>query len=184
MDFYSFFLIIFTIITIVAAGLTLGAFTFGLSMFFGAPFVPTHPEVLKRMIKLANPQPGELIYDLGSGDGRIIIEAVKNYNVRAIGIEIHPLLVYSSRRKIQKLGLQEKAKVWWGNFFMKDISDADIILMYLLQPTNRFLENKFLSKLKPGTKIVSLSFTFSKIPFVKSDLKYKHIRLYQIPSQK
>ena len=154
---------------------------FTLFMFFGAPFVPSPTEKVKRMLKLANPKPGEILYDLGSGDGKILIEAVKKYGVRAIGVEINPVLVWLSRRKIKKLGLEDKIKVYQGNFFKKNFSDADIILTYLLQPTMKPLEKKLLSNLKPGTRLVSLAFTFDNIPLVKSDSEYPSIRLYQIP---
>ncbi len=154
---------------------------FSLTIFLGAPYVPTPLKVVKRMIELAEPKPGETLYDLGSGDGRIIIGAAINYNLKAVGYEINPILVYYSREKIKRLGLKSKAKAYWGNFFRKNLSDADIVLVYLLQLTNNFLEKKFISQLKPGTRIVSLSFTFKDIPFVKADTVYPQIRLYQIP---
>jgi ribosomal protein L11 methylase PrmA len=152
-----------------------------LVVFFGAPFVPTPQREIKRILKLANLKPGETLYDLGSGDGRIIIEAVKNYPVKAVGIEIDPILVYFSRRQIKKLGLQERVKVLWGNFFKKDLSPANVIVVYLSQPTNNRLERKFLSELKPKTQIISRTFTFKNLPLIKSDPEKPNIRLYQIP---
>ena len=153
---------------------------FALFIVFGAPFVPSPSEKVKRMMKLANPKSGEILYDLGSGDGKILIEAVKQYKVRAIGVEINPVLVWLSSRKIKKLGLEDKIKIYQENFFKKNLSDADIILTYLWQPTMGHLEKKLLSELKPGTRLVSLAFTFDNIPFVKSDSEYPSIRLYQI----
>lgn len=174
------------IITFVSIGvffvcLSLTLLFFNLSLIFGAPFVPTPVKVVERMLKLVGLKPGEVLYDLGSGDGRILIWAAQNYDIKAVGYEINPFLVYLSRQKTRKLGLHEKIKIRWGNFFRKNLSDADVILIYLFQVTNNFLEKKFLSELKPGTQIVSLSFTFNKIPFIKSDSVYPHIRLYQIP---
>lgn len=149
-------------------------------LFLGAPFVVTPKEKVGKMLRLAQPKEGEILYDLGSGDGRIVIEAARKYKARAIGIEINPILVFLSRRKIRKLGLGNRVKIYWGNFFRKNLSDADIIITYLLQPTNNYLEKKFQKELKPGTRIVSLSFTFKNIPLVKSHPKEPAIRLYQI----
>jgi len=147
-------------------------------LFFGAPFVPTSNLKLKDMFELAAPKPGEILYDLGSGNGKIVIEAAKNYGAKAIGIDINPLLVYFSRKRINKIKLGDKAKIYYGNFFKKNISDADIVITYLLQWTNNKLEKKLLSELKPGARIVSLAFTFKNIPLVK----FKNgLRLYQIP---
>ena len=164
-------------ILIIIISLYLGYLLFAFPIFFGAPYVPTSYQKVKEILKLANPKPGEILYDFGSGNGQIIIEAVKNYRVEAIGIEINPILVYLSRKKIKKLDLEEKVKVYWGNFFKRDISNADIIITYLTQMANNKLEKKFISELKPNTKIVSLSFTFKKIPLIKSK---SNIRLYQI----
>lgn len=149
----------------------------GIFLFTGAPYVPTRLEKVKTILKLANPKSGEVLYDLGSGDGRIVIEAVKNYDVRAVGIEINPFLVYISRKKIKKLGLENKAKIYWGNLFRKDISEADIVIIYLTQWANNMLEKKLISQLKPGARIVSLSFVFKKISLVNSE---GNIRLYKV----
>ncbi len=171
--FFVIFLIIFT-------GWLLVQLFFALFIIFGAPFVPMSLKKVKKMLKLANPKPGEIFYDIGSGDGRALIEAAQKYNVQAIGIEINPVLVWLSVRKIRKLGLEDKIKIEQGNFFKKDFSDADIIFTYLLQPAMSVLEKKFLSELKQGTRLVSLAFTFDNIPFVKSDTENSSIRLYKI----
>jgi len=170
-------LIISLILLIIAfvSFLLLAIFVF--SIFFGAPYVPSFSSNVEKMIELSNPQKGEVFYDLGSGDGKVVIQVAKNFDVKAIGIEINPLLVVYSRWRIKKLGLEKKAKIRWGNIFRENIGDADFIFTYLLQPTNNFLEKRLLEKLKPGTRIVSLAFTFKKIPLVKND---KGVRLYKI----
>lgn len=174
--FFLVFLIIFT-------GWLLVKLFFGLFIIFGAPFVPASLKKVEKMLRLADPKPGEILYDLGSGDGRALIEAAQRYNIQAVGIEINPVLVWLSSRKVRKLGLEDKIKIKQGNFFNMDFSDADIILTYLLQPTMGILEKKFLSELKPGTRLVSLAFTLDNIPFVKSDTENPSIRLYKIPKQ-
>lgn len=151
------------------------------SICFGAPFDSTRLKDVERMLRLADPQPNQILYDLGSGDGRIVIEAVKKYNVKSIGIEINPFLVLISRRRIKKLGIEKRAKIYWGNFFRKDLSDADIVTTYLLQITNDFLEKKLLKELKPGAKIISKAFIFKNIPFLRSDSENPNLKLYQIP---
>ncbi len=179
------FLFLFLVLVFIPTAFLLTKLIFALpTTFFGAPFFPTPSADVKRMLKLANLKPGEVLYDLGSGDGRFIIEAVKNYKVNATGIEINPILVYFSRWRIKKLGLQDKAKIYWGNFFKKDLSRASVIITYLLQPTNNRLERKFISELKPRTKIVSKSFTFKNLDFLESDPEDHSIRLYQIPEGK
>lgn len=155
---------------------------YNLPLFLGAPFVTTPDERVKKILKLASPKKGEILYDLGSGDGRIVVGAAKTYGVKAFGIEINPILVWLSRRRIKKLGLENQAEIFQGNFFHKNFSDADIVITYLLQTTNENLEKKFLRELKPGARIVSESFTFRKIPFLKSSEKESSLRLYQIPS--
>ena len=152
-----------------------------LSTFFGAPFIPTPRKGVEQMLKLLKLKPGEIFYDLGSGDGRIIIKAAKDYKVKAIGIEINPVLAYFSKWRIKKLSLQKKVNVYWGNFFKKNLSEADAIAVYLLQSTNNRLEKKFLAELKPKVRIASRSFTFKNIPYIKSDPENFNIRLYQIP---
>lgn len=150
-------------------------------LFFGAPYVTTSKKKIEIMLELAELKSKDVLYDLGSGDGRIVIEAAKKYDVSAIGIELNPILVFLSRRRIKKLGLENKVKIYQGNFFRKDFSDANVIIIYLFQLTNRKLEKKFLGELKPGTKIVSESFTFKNIPFIKSYSEFSYIRLYKIP---
>lgn len=174
--------LLFLICLLVFTGFLLIKLFFSLFIIFGAPFVPAPIEKVRKMLELASPKQGEILYDLGSGDAKILIEAARKYNVKCNGIEINPVLVRMSARRIEKLGLQNKIKIHQGNFFKKDFSDADVILIYLFQPTMVLLERKFLSELKPGTRIVSLAFTFDNIPFIKSLPDYPYIRLYEIPT--
>lgn len=176
MDIITIVLLLFLFLLLIFITILLAIFIF--SVFLGAPYVPTPRFKIKRILKLAELKRGEVLYDLGSGDGQIIIEAAKNYVVKAIGVEINPFLVYFSRKKIRKVGMEGKIKVCFGSIFKKDISDANVIIIYLTQLANNRLEKKLLSELKPGTRIISLSFIFKKIPLVKS---HHNIRLYQIP---
>jgi len=149
-------------------------------IFFGAPYISTKREKIRKIFEIASLKEGDVLYDLGSGDGRIVIEAAKRYGVRAVGIELNPILVFLSRRKIKKLGLEKKAKVYCGNIFQKNFSDATIVVAYLLQPTNNILEKKLLS-LRSGTRIISETFDFKKIPYIKSHPNNSSIKFYKIP---
>ena len=122
------------------------------------PFVPTPEIVARYMLKLAEVKPGELVYDLGSGDGQIVIMAAKEFGARAIGVEIRRDLVEESLRKIKEYGLEDRVTIIHGDFFKVDISDADVVTLYLLTSVNERLRPKLEKELKPGTRVVSHDF--------------------------
>jgi predicted RNA methylase len=145
----------------------------------GAPWLPTRMKTVNRMLKLAGTGPEDIVYDLGCGDGRTIITAVRKYGARAVGIEIDPLRYIWCQILITILGLRNRIKILYGNFFNKDLSKATLVTCYLLQDTNNILENKLLRELRPDTKVVSNSFTFS-FPKMGQD---GDARLYLIPNE-
>ncbi|MBI2405934.1 SAM-dependent methyltransferase [Candidatus Microgenomates bacterium] len=126
---------------------------------FGAPFVPMEREVVSRVMKLAEVGPGKTFYDLGSGDGRLVIAAALR-GARAIGVEIDGIRVLYSRFWLKILGLHS-AKIVKGNLFEQDLQDADIVSLYLLEGTNEKLKPKLEKELKPGALVVATGF---KIP--------------------
>ena len=140
---------------------------------FGAPWVPTPYKITRRMLVLADVKPGDILYDLGSGDGRVIIEAARSFGAKAVGIEIDPLRFLWTKAKIFFLGLSGKVDVLFGNFFKIDIGDADIVAIYLLPETNIKLINKFTKELKPGTRIVSNTFTLPGLKIINQDERLK-----------
>lgn len=124
------------------------------------PYVPTPPEAVKKMLELADVQPDDLLYDLGSGDGRIVIAAIRDFGVkRAIGIDIDPQRIRESWQNAQNAGVADQADFRRGNIFEEDFSDADVITMYLLSRVNRDLRPRLLNELRPGTRLVSHQFT-------------------------
>jgi len=123
-----------------------------------AAYVPTPEPIIKRMLELAEVKLGETLYDLGSGDGRILIVAARDFGAKAIGIEIDRRLVATSLQRLRAEKLEEKVKVTEGNFFTTNIGDADVVTLYLRQDTNNRLGAKFKRELKPGTRIVSYTF--------------------------
>lgn len=122
------------------------------------PFVPTPEGVVRRMLELAEVKPGELVYDLGCGDGRILIIAATEFGARAVGVEIRKDLVEKCVRRVKELGLEDKITIIHGNFFNIDISDADVVTLYLLTSVNERLRPKLEKELKPGARVVSHDF--------------------------
>lgn len=120
-------------------------------------FFPTPPEVVDRMLKIADIRPGEVVYDLGCGDGRICIAAAKKYKVKSWGFDIHPDRVKESRKNVQDAGVQDLVTIEQKDIFQLDLQKADVIMLYLLPTLNAKLIPQ-LDKLKPGARIVSHDF--------------------------
>lgn len=157
-------------------------------MYYDVPFVPTPEVVVRRMLQLARVRPGEVLYDLGSGDGRIVIMAAKEFGAYAYGIEIRKDLYEQSMAKIRDLGLEGRARIINANFFDADISDADVVTMYLLTSVNERLRPKLEKELRPGTRIVSHDFEVAGwrpvvVEEVYEEWRSHKIYLYKIPGK-
>jgi len=126
-----------------------------------APFVQTPLEVAKKMLDLSQIKPGEVLYDLGCGDGRLIILAAKDVGAKSTGIELREDLVERARTEIKRLNLEDKVKVIQGNFFDVNISDANVVTLYLTSSANERLRPKLEAELKAGVRVVSHDF---KVP--------------------
>jgi SAM-dependent methyltransferase len=123
------------------------------------PFVPTPEVAVEGMLKLAGVKPGDVVYDLGSGDGRIVISAVKNHGVtRAVGVDINPERIAEANENARRAGVEDQVEFRQGDLFDADIGDATVVTLYLLPSVNERLKPKLLSELKPGTRIVSHGF--------------------------
>ncbi len=131
-----------------------------------APFLPSPQVVVEKMLEVAHIKPGEMVYDLGSGDGRIIITAAQKYKANAVGIEISEILCKSAVKKINELGLAPQVKVINGNALKVDLSPADVVTLYLLTSSNARLRPNLEKYLKPTARVVSLDFG---IPGWKAD---------------
>ncbi len=118
------------------------------------PFVVTPDNVTREMLKLAGVKAGDFVIDLGSGDGRIVIVAAKQFGARGLGVEIVPELVEKSRDNARRAGVADQAEFRVEDLFATDLSQATVITMYLLPDVNLLLRPKLLA-LKPGTRIVS-----------------------------
>jgi SAM-dependent methyltransferase len=122
------------------------------------PFVPTPEPVVDKMLELARLGPNDIVYDLGSGDGRIVITAAKRYGVRGVGIDIDPDRIREARENARKAGVADRVEFRQGDLFKADIRDATVVTLYLLTSVNRQLRPKLLAELRPGTRIVSHAF--------------------------
>jgi len=121
------------------------------------PFVPSPQEVVDKMVELGGVKPGDVVYDLGSGDGRIVIAAAKK-GAKAVGFEIDGDLVKQSRENIRAAGVQDSAEIRQQDILTVDLSQASVVTMYLLPDVNLKLRPNLLSQLKPGSRVVSHSF--------------------------
>jgi len=122
---------------------------------FIAPFVATPLPVVRQMLTLAELKPGELIYDLGCGDGRVVITAVQEFGAQAIGVEMREDLVKQALNKVSELGLDGKVKIVHSDLFKVDISPADVVTLYLTTSANDKVKPKLEAELKQGARIVS-----------------------------
>lgn len=162
------FMNLFIAILIVISSIWLSGF------IFGAPFETINKKRLKRMIKLAKAVKGDKIVDLGSGNGKIVIEFAKR-GIETHGYEINPFLVWISKRRIKKLNLQDKAFIHWKNFMNESLSKYDIVCTYQIWYMMNKLEFKLKRELKKGAKIISNTWKFPNWKLKKED---KGVYLY------
>jgi SAM-dependent methyltransferase len=121
-------------------------------------FAPTSEAVADQMLQLAGVGPDDVVYDLGSGDGRIVILAAQKYGARGVGIEIDPKLVAVSRQVAREGEVEGRVRFVEGDLFEADISEATVVTLYLSPNMNRRLEPKLRGELRPGARIVSHQF--------------------------
>jgi SAM-dependent methyltransferase len=147
------------------------------------PFVPTPQEVVDKMIELAGVKKGDTVYDLGSGDGRIVITAAKK-GARAVGFDVDSSLVKESRENIRKAGVQNLAEIKQQDILTVDLSPASVVTMYLLPDVNLKLKPNLLSQLKPGSRVVSHAFDMGDWQPDKTErVNGRTIYLWTIPAK-
>jgi 16S rRNA A1518/A1519 N6-dimethyltransferase RsmA/KsgA/DIM1 with predicted DNA glycosylase/AP lyase activity len=127
-------------------------------------FVPTTNGVIDVMLTMAHVTPDDIVYDLGSGDGAIVLRAAEKYGARGVGIEIDPQLVKTARERARKRGLADRVTFLEGDLFKADISAATVVTLYLSPSVNRRLEPKLMHELRPGTRVVSHRFEMYEWP--------------------
>jgi len=148
-------------------------------------YVPTPQSVVDAMLELAQVQSSDIVYDLGSGDGRIVITAAKKYGARGVGIEIDPSLVKKANENAAAAGVSGRVRFVTGNIFNSDINEATVVTLYLLQSINERLRPKLVRELKPGTRVVSHVFNMGPEwpPQKELTVERSHIFLWTIPDR-
>ena len=129
-----------------------------------APFDPTPQEVVERMLALAAIRKNDVIYDLGSGDGRLLITAAKKYGVRGVGFEIEPGLVKLARENARKAGVDKLVQIRQQDFLSADLSSATVVTLYLSYDGNLAVREQLQRQLKPGARVVSYTFDMGEWP--------------------
>ncbi|MCS7014501.1 MAG: methyltransferase domain-containing protein [Gemmatales bacterium] len=179
-------------------GLTTVGLTLGLALLLSCAsgqerrpdviFVPTPQPVVERMLELAKVTKADVVYDLGCGDGRIVVTAAKKYGCKAVGFDIDPVRVKESLENVRKNGVEDLVKIEQKDIFTLDLSGASVITLYLLTSLNEKLVPQ-LQKMKPGSRIVSHSFEIpgyepDKVERVNADGFERTVYLYTIPLRK
>jgi len=140
--------------------LLIAALYFLIPPFFGPPSVPTRRKRIRKALQLAKLQPGEILYDLGAGDGRVLVIAVKEFNAHAVGIEVGPVQCAVSWANAFWNGVSSKVRIEARNFYHADRSEADVVFAYLTSDQAGRLQEKLKKELKSGARVVTISFNF------------------------
>ena len=148
-------------------------------------FVPTPQEVVDEMLELAKVRKGDVLYDLGSGDGRIPVTAAKRFGIRAVGIDIDPQRILEANQNARKNGVTGLVQFRQEDLFKTNFSEATVVTLYLLPDLNVKLRPRLFAELKPGTRIVSHQFDMGKWkPDRTVELSGRTIYLWTIPERK
>ena len=147
-------------------------------------YVPTPPEVVDEMLRLAGVKPGDVLYDLGSGDGRIPIAAAKQYGIRATGIDIDPDRIWEAEQNARRDGVEALVRFRREDIFSADFHDATVVTLYLHPEVNLKLRPRLWAELKPGTRIVSHQFAMGDwAPEKVVELRGRTVYFWTIPAR-
>ncbi len=151
-------------------------------------YVPTPQEVVDVMLKTAKVTKDDVVYDLGCGDGRIVITAAKEYGARGVGIDIDPERVKEARANVEKAGVGDRVKILQADLFETPIGEASVVALYLLPSLNVKLMPKLLKELKPGSRIVSHDFDMQGQWEPEQSIEVgqgeHHVYFWTVPKQK
>jgi SAM-dependent methyltransferase len=125
-------------------------------------YVPTTNEVVDRMLDMTIQSPLDVVYDLGCGDGRIVIAAAKKYGTRGVGVDLDPARIREARANAKKAGVENLVKFEVADLFKTDLTEATVVTLYLLPELNRRLKPKLFAELKPGARVVSHDFDMGR----------------------
>jgi len=154
-----------------------------------APYIPTPEGVVIRMLEAGHVKPDDVVYDLGSGDGRIVITAVQKFGARAVGVEIMPDLCRKATERIKALGLEDRARILEDSLFRVDLSPATVVTMFFLTTSNDRLKPNLEKYLRSGARVVSNEFPIrgwrpTEVVHVKSGTMDHSIYVYEIGKHK
>ena len=154
-----------------------------------APYVPSPYAVVDRMLELAEVKPGETVYDLGCGDGRVLFSAIRKFKAQAVGVELSPVLYESTQREVRRQGLEDRIKVLHGHLLEVDLSGADVVTLYLLTDSNEKLKPNLEKYLKSGARVVSHDFQMrnwvpERVEKVEAANRLHTIYVYKMPPKK
>ena len=174
-------------IILILYGIFLFLFLLGLLWIFipalyGLPSRPTDPDRIRKALRSANLQPNELLYDLGAGDGRVLLIAAKEFGANAVGIEVGPIQCALIWLRIVGSGLGNKIQLKWGNYFKMDVSQADVVFIYATSREVQRLAPYLEKQMKSGSRLVSISADFPEwepSAFDEPDLFF----IYSMPPQ-
>ena len=148
------------------------------------PYVPTPEKVVEEMLNLASVKKSDVVYDLGSGDGRIVITAARKYGVKGVGVDIDPERIAEANENARAAGVTHLVEFHKNDLFKEDISQATVVTLYLLPQVNLRLKPKLFKELKPGTRIVSHSFDMGDWkPDQQLDVEGRKIYFWVIPAK-
>lgn len=150
-----------------------------------APYVPTPMSLVETMLEYGSVKPSDTVYDLGSGDGRIVIAAAQKFGARGVGVEMIPELCRTAERRIRELGLQDRVRIVQGSALHVDLSPATVVTMYLLTSSNARLKPILEKYLKPGARVVSTDYPITgwketRLKLVKAGSAEHKIYVYEI----
>lgn len=147
------------------------------------PYVPTSPETVDQMLRMAKVSSDDVVYDLGSGDGRIVIAAARDYGARGVGIDIDPVRILEAEENAERARVTDRVEFIQGDLFDADLSEATVVTLYLLTSVNLRLRPKLFAELKPGTPVVSHDFAMGEWePDAIADLGEDMVYLWIIPA--
>lgn len=135
----------------------LGLFWYFIPIFSGIPWVPSSDRRIRKALEMSGLQPGELFYDLGCGDGRVLVAAAGRFGARVIGIEISPLHCIVARLRLLTAGIGKRASIRWGNFNDADLSDADVVYQFGHSRYAEKLKQQLERQLREGARVVSIN---------------------------
>lgn len=147
-------------------------------------YVPTPEEVVEAMLQVAKVTKNDIVYDLGTGDGRIPVTAAKKYGARGVGIDIDPQRIKDATENVQKSGVGDRVRIIQGDLFEANISEATVVTLYLLPMLNQKLMPKLQKELKPGTRIVSHAFEMGDWkPDQELDVNGRKVYFWVVPKR-